>query len=596
MSQTLTSALIRRARETPRKVHLHLQHDAGGEGDGRDQSFTYQEMLDGAMSAGASLRSRGLKPGETVALMLPTCREFFFSFLGTLLAGGIPVPIYPPIRADQIEEYAKRQSAILRNAEVRYLVTFRQAESLAKSLSIPSLRAVVRGEALLGGGGTVDYEASEDDIGLIQYTSGSTGDPKGVTLTHRNLVANVEAIGYGVGVRENDVVVSWLPLYHDMGLIGCWLFSIYYGLELAAISPVAFLRRPARWLWMFHHHRGTLSPAPNFGYELCARKIKDADIEGLDLSSWRVALNGAEPIHPETLERFTERFSPYGFRRETMMPVYGLAENSVALAFAPNQTAPRIDSIEHARFELNGEARPATLAPTLAPTSGPLAPASAPRAHTEAALRFVSTGRALPHHELRIVDHNGEPVQERREGQIQFRGVSAMQGYYRNPEATAAARDGDWYRTGDLGYSAEGDLFVTGRHKDLIIRAGRNAHPQELERLAADVEGVRRGCVAAFGVADRERGTESVVIVAETREKNVERRKQIAAEIRRRLGAGAIAPDVVVVVGSNTIPKTPSGKLQRDACRRLYLAGKLESKGPPVWLQMLRLKLRKVWK
>jgi len=568
VSETLTSALIRRARETPRKVHLHLQQD-----DGSDVSFTYQEMLNGAMSAGASLRERGLKPGETVALMLPTCHEFFFSFLGTLLAGGIPVPIYPPIRADQIEESARRQSAILRNAEVRIMVTFREAERLAKSLDIPSLRTVVRGDALLGGGGRVDYEASEDDIALIQYTSGSTGDPKGVTLTHRNLIANVRAIGYGVGVREDDVVVSWLPLYHDMGLIGCWLFSIYYGLELAAISPVAFLRRPERWLWMFHHHRGTLSPAPNFGYELCARKIKDADIEGLDLSSWRVALNGAEPINPETIERFTARFSPYGFRPETMMPVYGLAENSVAVAFAPNQTTPRIDTVDRARFELHGEARPASGAP--------------------GNLRFVSTGRALPHHEMRIVDHNGEPVAERREGQIQFRGESAMQGYYRNPEATLAARDGDWYRTGDLGYWAEGDLFITGRHKDLIIRAGRNVHPQELEKLAADVDGVRRGCVAAFGVTDRSRGTESVVIVAETRSKDPEVRARIAGEIRRRVGAGAISPDVVRVVGSGAIPKTPSGKLQRDACRRLYLASKLEARGAPVWVQMLRLGWRR---
>jgi acyl-CoA synthetase (AMP-forming)/AMP-acid ligase II len=568
VSETLTSALIRRASETPRKVHLHLRLEGG-----QEESYTYQEMLDGAMAAGAALRARGLKPGETVALMLPTCREFFFSFLGTLLAGGIPVPIYPPIRADQIEEYARRQSAILRNAEVRIMITFREAERLARALDIPSLRAVVRGEALLGAPGVVEYEASEDDIALIQYTSGSTGDPKGVTLTHRNLVSNVRAIGHGVGVREDDVVVSWLPLYHDMGLIGCWLFSIYYGLELVAISPVAFLRRPARWLWMFHHHRGTLSPAPNFGYELCARKIKDADIEGLDLSSWRVALNGAEPINPETLERFTSRFSPYGFRSETMMPVYGLAENSVALAFAPNQTASRIDTVERALFELHGEARPA---------SG-----------TSGNLRFVSTGRALPHHEMRIVDHNGEPVAERREGQIQFRGESAMQGYYRNPEATRAARDGDWYRTGDLGYWAEGDLFITGRHKDLIIRAGRNVHPQELEKLAADVEGVRRGCVAAFGVADRSRGTESVVIVAETRSKDPEVRARIAGEIRRRVGAGAISPDVVQVVGPGAIPKTPSGKLQRDACRRLYLASKLEARGAPVWVQMLRLGLRR---
>ena len=563
--ETLTEALVRRAQATPRHVHLHLREES----DGSDEAFTYEETLAGARSAAAALRARGLKPQETVAIMLPTCREFFFTFLGTLLAGGIPVPIYPPIRADQLEEYARRQSGILRNAEVRILVTFKEAERLARLLDIPSLRCVVRGDELVSSAPFEDYQAKPEDIALIQYTSGSTGDPKGVTLTHRNLVANVRAIGYGVGVRPGDVVVSWLPLYHDMGLIGCWLFSIYFGLELAAISPVAFLRRPERWLWMFHHHRGTLSPAPNFGYELCVRKIKEKDLEGLDLSSWRVALNGAEPIHPATLDGFIERFSRYGFRPESMMPVYGLAENSVALSFSPRDTAPRVDTVDRLRFELHGEARPA--------------------GEVAGNLRFVSAGRALPGHEVRIVDHNGELLGERREGQVQFRGASSMQGYYRNPAATRAAMDGDWVRSGDLGYWAEGDLFITGRHKDLIIRAGRNVHPQELEKLATEVPGVRQGCVAAFSVPDREAGTESVVMVAETREKDPVRRREIAAEVKRRVGAGAISPDVVMVVSSNTIPKTPSGKLQRDACRRLYMRGELERRGAPAWVQVGRL-------
>ncbi len=565
---TLTEALLRRAAATPRHVHLHLRQD-----DGTDVAFTYAETLAGARSAAAALRALGLKPAETVAIMLPTCREFFFTFLGTLFAGGIPVPIYPPIRADQSEEYARRQSGILRNAEARVLVTFKEAERLAKLLDIPSLRAVVLGSDLASTNAGEDYRAQPDDVALIQYTSGSTGDPKGVTLTHRNLVANVRAIGYGVGVRPDDVVCSWLPLYHDMGLIGCWLFSIYFGLELAAISPLAFLRRPERWLWMFHHRRGTLSPAPNFGYELCVRKIKDEAIEGLDLSSWRVALNGAEPIHPATLDRFIERYSRYGFRGESMMPVYGLAENSVALSFSPRGTAPRIDVVDRAAFELRGEARPA--------------------GEVAGNLRFVSAGRALPGHEIRIINDNGEVIGERREGQVQFRGASAMQGYYRNPEATTLAMDGDWYRTGDLGYFAEGDLFITGRTKDLIIRAGRNVHPQELERLAAEVEGVRQGCVAAFSVPDREAGTESVVIVAETREKNAARRRAIEAEIKLRVGAGAISPDVVLGVRPNTIPKTPSGKLQRGACRRLYLQDALDEPSVPTWIQIMRLTFAK---
>ncbi len=568
--ETLTDALLLRGRETPGKAHLHLRQE-----DGAVETITFGELLNGSATAAASLRRLGLKPGETVALMLPTCKEFFFSYLGTLLAGGTPVPIYPPMNVKQIQEYARRQAAILRNAEVRLLVTFQEAEMLARLLrpQIPSLRAVVSAQVLHTGlvaGPALDFQPSPDDVALIQYTSGSTGEPKGVVLTQRNLVANVRAIGHGVGVRPDDVVISWLPLYHDMGLIGCWLFSIYFGLELAALSPLAFLRRPERWLWMFHHHRGTLSPAPNFGYELCARKVSDAALHGLNLSSWRVALNGAEPIIPETLDRFTQRFAPYGFRAETMMPVYGLAECSVALSFWKRQTAPRFDIVDRLEFEQHGRARPAS----------PL---------ESATLRFVTVGRPLPEHDLRVVNHDGKPVGERTEGHIQFRGPSATSGYYRNAKATESLRDGAWTRTGDLGYIAEGDMFITGRTKDLIIQAGRNIHPQEVEKLVAEVDGVRRGCVAAFSLPNPATGSESLVIVAETRETKGEKRRQIIAEVKRRVGAGAISPDVVHLVPPHALPKTPSGKLQRDQTRRMYLQNRLTGAHPPVWIQVARL-------
>ncbi len=574
MSETLIEALRRRAADSPGSVNIHLREE-----DGRIETIRFAGLLEGATAAAAALRKHGLRPGDPVGIMLPTCREFFFTFLGVQLAGGIPVPIYPPMRAAQIEEYARRQSAILRSAGVRILVTFREAERIAHLLKpqVASLSAVVRADLLLAGpapNGGIAVDPRPEDIALIQYTSGSTGEPKGVTLTHRNLVANVRAIGWGVGVEPNDVVVSWLPLYHDMGLIGCWLFSLYFGLELAAMSPVAFLRRPERWLRMIHDHRGTLSPAPNFGYELCARKVSDDDLKNLDLSSWRVALNGAEPIHPETLDRFLARFGPFGFRPETMMPVYGLAETSVALAFSKRGTPPRFDAVDKDDFERNGLAKPA---------------------HSGSTLRFVSVGQALPKHEVRIVDSKGRVLPERSEGNIQFRGPSAMQGYYRNPEATAEVRDGEWYRTGDLGYLAGGELYITGRTKDLIIQAGRNIHPQEIEKLAAEVSGVRRGCVAAFSVAKRESGTESLVIVAETRETDPEKRRQIANEMKRRVGAAIISPDVVFMAGPNVIPKTPSGKLQRDACRRMYLKGTLDGGRRPAWFQIAKLVGQAAW-
>jgi len=567
---TLTEVLLYRARTMPGAPHLLLYDDQE-----RLSTLSFAELLVGAGAVARGLGARGVRRGDTVALMLPTCKEFFFGFFGTLLEGAIPVPLYPPFRADRLEEYAQRQVAILRNAEPRALVTFREAERLARLLQprVPSLGSVTTAEKLAQEGPPGPPAISRaDDLALIQYTSGSTGEPRGVALTHANLLANLRAIGAGTRVNAADVVVCWLPLYHDMGLIGCWLFALFYGLPIVSMSPLEFLRRPERWLWAFHRHRGTLSPAPNFAYELCVRKVSDKNIEGLDLSSWRVALNGAEPISPETLSRFQERYGRHGFRPEAMMPVYGLAECTVALAFAPARQPPRIDSVEREPFQKTKRAE-------MSPANG------------AEALRFVSVGRALPEHEIRVVDDNDQPLPERVEGHVQFRGPSAMQGYYRNPEATAAVRTADgWHRTGDLGYLAEGELFITGRTKDLIIKAGRNIYPQEIEELAADVEGVRRGCVAAFAVPEPERGTEALVLVAETRATAQDARARITAEIMRRINSGArISPDVVRLVPPQSIPKTPSGKLRRGACRELYLSDSLAQRPAPAWLQVTRL-------
>ncbi len=570
-AETLLDVLRLRAETTAERAHLLLYDDQD-----RLSALNFAELMAGASAVAQGLAARGIRRGDTVALMLPTGREFFFGFLGTLLEGAIPVPLYPPFRADRIEEYALRQTAILQNAEARALVTFREVERLARLLKpkVGSLAVVATAEQLAEQGArqAPSRVAHADDIALIQYTSGSTGDPRGVVVTHRALLANLRAIGHGTAVRGDDVVVCWLTLYHDMGLIGCWLFALYYGLPMVALSPLAFLRRPERWLWTFHRHRGTLSPAPNFAYELCVRKVSDAAIAGLDLSTWRVALNGAEPISAETLERFATRYAPHGFRPEAMMPVYGLAECTVALTFAPTGREPRIELVDRDVFQKTKRAEPAS--------NEELNP-----------LQFVSVGRALPEHETRIVDENDQPLGERTEGHIQFRGASAMEGYYRNAEATSAVRTADgWYRTGDLGYIAEGELYITGRVKDLIIKAGRNIYPQEVEELAAGVEGVRRGCVAAFAVAEPRSGTESLVLVAETRETDAGVRARISAEIMRRVNATArISPDVVRLVPPQSIPKTPSGKLRRSACRELYLRDALAHRPAPAWVQVTRM-------
>jgi len=582
-AETLTDVFRIRARIDPATAHIYLYEE-----DGKIRTITCGELFARASAVAAELARRGISPGDTVAIMLPTCAEFFWTFAGILLAGAVPVPIYPPFRADRIEEYATRQAAILRNAEARLLVTFRQAEAVAKLLQpqVKSLRGVATAERLAASGGAPQPPATEirpvedaahrarpEDIAFLQYTSGSTGNPKGVVLTHANLVANVRSIAEYVGMHDDDVVVSWLPLYHDMGLIGAWFVPLMTGIPLVVMSPLAFLSRPERWLRAIHEHRGTLSPAPNFAYELCVRKVSDREMENLDLSSWRAALNGAEPVRPETLKRFVEKFARCGFRREALLPVYGLAEASLGVAAPAMGAGARVDRVERAKFENENRAIPATPNETNV-------------------LEFVSAGQPLPRMEIRVVDVKGRDAPERVAGQLLFRGPSATSGYYRNLEATRElVREDGWLDSGDLAYIAEGELYITGRAKDVIIKGGRNLHPQEIEEIAGRVEGVRNGCVVAFGVPDEASGTERLVVTAEARD--LTQRDRIAQEITQQIsGSLGLPPDVVKILPMHSIPKTSSGKLRRTETRRLYLEGKLGKRQAPAWMQFGKLAAR----
>jgi fatty-acyl-CoA synthase len=552
---TVHEALWRRSLTDPDRPHAYVRED-----DGTEVEVRYGQLWADAARVAGGLRERGVGKGHTVALMLPTGVDFLRVFQGILIAGAVPVPIYPPARLDRLEEYALRQSAILADAGIRVLVTVPRAAGVANLLRplVPTLSAVTTASELMAHGASWHAaEGSGSDPAFIQYTSGSTGHPKGVLLTHDNLMANMRAIASGIAAGPTDVGASWLPLYHDMGLIGSWLFCLCRGLPIAILSPLAFLARPERWLWTIHERRATLSAAPNFAYELCVSKIPDAAIEGLDLSSWRCALNGAEPVNPETLDRFATRFAPYGFRREALMPVYGLAENSVALCFPPPGRGPRIDIVDRRSFESRGEA-------------------AAAAADETKALRFVSVGRALPEHEVHVVGPAGEELAERFVGRLVFRGPSMTPGYYKKPEATAEMTlPGGWLDSGDLAYAAGGEIFITGRKKDLIIKGGRNLVPQEIEEVAASVDGVRKGCVVAFGVASAA-ATESLVIVAESRRTDPETRERIASAITERVAsATGVPPDSVMVAPPGAIPKTSSGKVRRGATRALYVDGAL---------------------
>ncbi len=555
-ARTLVDVLRWHAEATPDRVHLHLREE-----DGRERPVTYGGLWREGAAVAAGLTARQVAPGDRVALLLRTEVAFFQAFFGVLLAGAVPVPLYPPFRADGLEEYARRQSGILRNAGARVLLTFAEAERVARLLRplAPSLSDVTTVEGLRH-----DVQAlavpniGATDLALIQYTSGSTGMPKGVALSHDNLLANIRAFGDALDINADDVGVTWLPLYHDMGLIGTWLGALYHGIPLVVMSPLAFLSRPARWLQVFHTHRATLTAAPNFAYDLCVRKISDEEIDRLDLRSWRSALNGAEAVAASTIDRFCDRFARCGFRREAMKPVYGLAEASLCVTAPLGGREPRVDRVAREPFERARRIEPATPADTTP-------------------LMFVGCGRPLRGHDVRIVSPRGGVLGERTEGAIHFRGPSVMQGYFHNPEATAEVARGDgWFDSGDLGYWADGDLFITGRVKDVIIAAGRNIHPQEVEEAASDVPGVRRGCVAAFGITDPRTGTERLVVVAETRDGSTSARNALGdAIVARVTDAIGMPPDQVVIAPPGTIPKSSSGKIRRSATKQLFASGTL---------------------
>ena len=571
---TLTAVLAWHARRQPERTHLILLDE-----DGTAHPLSYGLLQQQAQAVAAGLQARDIVRGDAVALMLPTGLEFFPCFLGILLAGAVPVPIYPPARPSQLEDHLRRHAVILDNAGARLLVASGEVALPAGLLRglVAGLRGVVLADDLLAcRANPAQAPAAGQDLALLQYTSGSTGNPKGVTLTHAQLLANIRAMARAAAVRPDDVFVSWLPLYHDMGLICAWLSCLVYAIPFVVMSPLRFLAAPQRWLQAIHDYRGTLSGAPNFAYELCLRRVPDDLLGQLDLSGWRVAFNGAEPVNPGTMERFAARFAACGLDPKALSPVYGLAECAVGLAFTP-QRGLLVDRIGRATFSTLGQAVPA------APDD-------------PNPLRFVACGRPLPGYELRVVDASGSELPERREGRLQFRGPSATSGYWRNPQANAKLFDGDWLETGDYAYLAGGELYLTGRAKDIVIKAGRNIYPQEVEEAVGRLAGVRPGCVAVFGSPDPASGTERLVVAAETRLSEATAltalRQAIQDQVVDLLGLPA---DEIWLSDRRIVLKTSSGKVRRAASRALFEQGLPEAEPRAAWLQLARVFVAGAW-
>ncbi|HEX7113334.1 MAG TPA: AMP-binding protein, partial [Mizugakiibacter sp.] len=554
-ARTLNEVLAWHAARHPQRLHVHFE---GGDADGAE--LTFGALHEAALRVAAGLQALRLAPGEPVALMLPTHPDFLIAFCGVLLAGAVPVPLYPPARPTDLADYWRRQAGILRNCAARVLLTDEALlahRHLLRGLTGPVEQVLA--VKVLGVGATTSEPASvdADGLALLQYTSGSTADPKGVMVSHANILANLRVMGDMVNIGADDLFVSWLPLYHDMGLIGAWLGSLYFGTPLVLMPPQTFLLRPQRWLWALHRYRATMTAAPNFALELCLHRVADDQLQGLDLQRLRLLFCGAEPVFAETLQRFAARFAPYGLRADAPYPVYGLAENALALTFPPLGRPPATLRVDRDRLLAEARGVPAT------------DPA-------RVSLAFVSCGLPLPGNEVRIVDEDDRELPDGHQGIVQFQGPSATRGYYRAEAATRGLLHGAWRDTGDLGFIHDAELYVTGRVKDVVIRAGRHLHPQSIEQRVGDLDGVRRGRVAVFGTQAPDTGTERLVVVAETRLDDRDAREDLHARIQAAVTEAAGEPaDELVLAAPGAILKTSSGKLRRAACRAAHEAGQL---------------------
>jgi fatty-acyl-CoA synthase len=521
--------------------------------DMSEEEHTWESLLARAKEIAVALRERGMKKGDHVALVLPEAGEFIPTFLGVVQGGGVPVPLYPPMGMGQLGGYLDHCKHIVSASRAGLLITNRQIKAVLGTLREMLTYADLEGDTRL----FRDPDLSCDDPCFIQFTSGSTSKPKGVVVTHGNLAHNSWAVmREGLKSHDEDRGVSWLPLFHDMGLIGFVIAPIHHRVPVTFMSPMTFLKRPASWLEVLSKHRGTITYGPNFSYAITAKRVRERDLAGLDLSCVRVAGCGAEPIQADTLRAFADRFAPVGFSKGAFVPSYGMAEYTLAIAFS---TGIPTDRVRSERLWAEGVAEPA--------------------ADPADVVEIVSCGQAFAGHGIRVVDaESREVLPDRRVGEIEVQGPSVMRGYFEMPDKTReTVNEAGWLKTGDLGYLVGGDIFICGRAKDVIIVNGKNYYPQDLEWAGSEVPGVRAGNVIAFPSHREGLGREAVVVVAETKE--ADGREQLAADIKTRIAtATGLTVDEVVVVDAGTIPKTSSGKLQRAKARTLYEQGELKKR------------------
>jgi fatty-acyl-CoA synthase len=565
----------------------------------------WAEVRERALAAAGGLLALGVGRGDHVALVFPTGCEFFAAFFGALLAGAVPVPLYPPVRLGRLREYVARTARMLAACDARVVLADARVkrflgEAVAAArprLGCKTLADLPPAAAAAGAAGRGPAAPQPDELALIQFSSGTTVAPKAVALSHRAVVAQTEMLSGCWPDRDGlrHSCASWLPLYHDMGLLGCVFPALARDATLTLLAPELFVARPALWLRAIGRYGATISPAPNFGYSLCLTRVADADMEGVDLSCWRAALNGAEPVAPSVLRAFAARFARWGLSPAALTPVYGLSEAALAVTFSALDQPCR--SRWYDREALADERVARRLAPGAAGAARDAGDAgdagdegAAGATGPEGGREIASVGRPLPGFRLSVRDALGRELPPGRVGRLWVSGPSLMQGYLGDPEGTArAVRDG-WLDTGDLGFIDDGELYLTGRAKDLIILRGRNHSPAELEQAVDAVAGVRTGCaVAVSWLPDGAPGEMLGLFVERSRRAAAAELAALPDACREAvLAATGLAIDRLEVLPPGTLPRTSSGKLRRSEALRLYLEGGLTPPAPVTPLRLAR--------
>ena len=522
--------------------------------------WSFQEVCREAKRIGASLQALGLEKGDRMALVMTSPEDFVLSFLGTVSTGVMPVPLYPPLALGRLDNYIERAVGILRVSGAKVLLTTRDlVPVLTPALSrVPTLKKILEVETLRQTTSDVplrEIETQPDEPCFLQFTSGSTSAPRGVIVTHRNLIANARAMIGTLEINsETDRAISWLPLYHDMGLIGFVISTLVAQIPVVFIPTIAFVKHPGVWMDTVHKYRATITFGPNFAFDLAAKRALKNGHTTQDLSCLRVLGCGSEPINPKTMEKFIAAFSPSGLKANAIMPCYGMAEATLAIAFDHLHRPMQKLVINRHAYETRNIA---------IPINGDKDP--------KKRFELVSCGRTFSDHEVRILDESGQILPEGKVGEIVFRGPSVTPGYFQNPEASSQLLKGGWLHTGDLGFIFKGDLYISGRQKDLVIINGRNYPPQAIEWVVEEIAGIRKGSVVAFSIDGD--STEKLIVIAETvMPENTELEQAINEQVRSALG---LTVNKVVLVGRGSIPKTSSGKLQRRQTKAMFEEGSL---------------------